>query len=506
MGDRYAGKIEKIDDYRWRLPRDAAAGMRAEGIVYADEVLLEGIKADNALGQVANVACLPGLVGPSLAMPDAHYGYGFPIGGVAAFDVETGIISPGGVGYDINCGVRMLRTDLTETEARPRLEKLLNRLFASVPSGVGAEKGLSKLTSAELDEVLVQGSAWMLKQGLATPEDLECTEEGGRLAGADPSHLSDRARQRALPQLATLGSGNHFLEVQVVDAIYDPVAARVMGIEEPGQITLMIHCGSRGFGHQVCDDALDVMQVAARKYNITLPDRQLACAPVGSEEGRAYFAQMACAANYAWANRQGIMHRVRGVFEEIFEQGWERLGLRLVWDVAHNIAKMEEHVGTQFTAPAGGHRRDAGATGEGPPTRRLCVHRKGATRAFAPGHPDVPARYRGIGQPVIVPGDMGTGSYVLVGTETAMRETWGSTCHGAGRQMSRHAALKAKSGAQVVAELAAQGILLRAADKRTVAEEMPDAYKDVDRVVEVCHQAGLSRKVARLRPLAVMKG
>jgi tRNA-splicing ligase RtcB len=494
MSDRYTGTIEKIDDYRWRLPRDAAGGMLAEGIVYADEVLLEGIKSDNALWQVANVACLPGIVGASLAMPDAHYGYGFPIGGVAAFDVETGIISPGGVGYDINCGVRMLRTDLTEAEARPHLEKLLNRLFSSVPSGVGAEKGLSKLSPAELDEVLVQGSGWMLKKGMATAEDLECTEEGGRLAGADPSCLSERARTRALPQLATLGSGNHFLEVQVVDEIYDPAAARVMGLEEPGQITVMIHCGSRGFGHQVCDDALEVMQVAARKYGIALPDRQLACAPVGSEEGRNYYAQMACAANYAWANRQGIMHRVRGVFEEIFGQSWERLGLRLVWDVAHNIAKMEEH-----EVPGEGGL-------EARPTRKLCVHRKGATRAFAPGHPDVPERYRAVGQPVIVPGDMGTGSYVLVGTETAMRETWGSTCHGAGRAMSRHAAMKIKSGAQVVQELAAKGILLRAADKRTVAEEMPDAYKDVDRVVAVCHEAGISRKVARLRPLAVMKG
>ncbi len=497
MGDRYTGRIEKIDDYRWRLPREATAGMCVEGIVYADEVLLEGIKQDNALWQVANVACLPGIVGPSLAMPDAHYGYGFPIGGVAAFDVERGIISPGGVGYDINCGVRLLRTDLTEAEVRPRLEKLLNRLFGSVPSGVGAEKGVAKLSNAELEEVLVQGSAWMLQRGMATAEDLECTEEGGRLTGADPSHLSSRARERGLPQLATLGSGNHFLEVQRVDEIYDPAAARVMGLEEPGQITVMIHCGSRGLGHQVCDDALDVMQQAARRYNISLPDRQLACAPVGSPEGRAYFAQMACAANYAWANRQGIMFRVRGVFEEVFGQSWERLGLRLVWDVAHNIAKMEEH-GGEVTS---GKRQVAGGGG-----KKLCVHRKGATRAFAPGHREVPQRYRAIGQPVIVPGDMGTASYVLVGTDTAMRETWGSTCHGAGRQMSRHAAKKAKSARQVMDELAEGGILLRAADKQTVAEEMPDAYKDVDRVVEVCHQAGLSRKVARMRPLAVMKG
>ncbi len=505
MADRYTGSIEKLDDYRWRLPRDREAGMCVEGIVYADEVLLEGIKQDNALWQVANVACLPGIVGPSLAMPDAHYGYGFPIGGVAAFEVETGIISPGGVGYDINCGVRLVRTDLTDAEVRPRLEKLLNRLFSSVPSGVGSEKGVAKLSPAELDAVLVQGSAWTLQRGLATAEDLECTEEGGKLPGADPSALSARARERGLPQLATLGSGNHFLEIQVVDEIYDPAAARVMGLEEPGQVTVMIHCGSRGFGHQVCEDAVDAMQVAARQYGITLPDRQLACAPVSSPEGRAYYAQMACAANYAWANRQGIMYRVRQVFEEILGQSWARLGMRLVWDVAHNIAKLEDHAvgstGFQARGPTK-HRRDAGATG----TRRLCVHRKGATRAFAPGHPEVPPRYRAIGQPVIVPGDMGTASFVLVGTETAMRETWGSTCHGAGRQMSRHAAMKAKSGSQVIQELAAQGILLRAQNQRTIAEEMPDAYKDVNRVVEVCHGAGISRKVARMRPLAVMKG
>jgi len=490
VAEQYTGKIEKIDDYRWRLPRDPRAGMCVDGIVYADEVLLEGIKRDNALWQVANVACLPGIVGPSLAMPDAHYGYGFPIGGVAAFDVETGIISPGGVGYDINCGVRMLRTDLTEKEVRPRLDRLLTRLFQAVPAGVGSEKGVGKLSRDHLEEVLVKGSEYMLKQGMATPEDLDCTEERGCLAGADPGSLSQRAVERALPQLATLGSGNHFLEIQVVDQVYDPSTAAVFGIHEPGQITVMIHCGSRGFGHQVCDDALEVMQTAARKYGITLKDRQLACAPVTSPEGKRYFAEMACAANYAWANRQGIMFRVRGVFEEVFEQSWERLGLRLVYDVAHNIAKFEEH-------------EIPGTSGE---TRRLCVHRKGATRAFGPGHPQVPERYRQVGQPVIVPGDMGTASYLLVGTETAMRETWGSTCHGAGRQMSRHAAMRAKSGSQVMQELAQQGILLRAADKRTVAEEMPDAYKDVDRVVAVCHGACISRKVARMRPLAVMKG
>jgi tRNA-splicing ligase RtcB len=501
MPEQYTGKIEQIDAYRWRLPRSLEAGGCAEGLVYADEVLMSGLRQDNSLAQVANVACLPGIVGPSMAMPDCHYGYGFPIGGVAAFDVETGIISPGGVGYDINCGVRLVRTDLTEAEVRPRVDRLMSRLFASVPSGVGADKSAAKLTQAELERVLVEGAGWVVRQGRGTAEDLEATEEHGALAGADPGCLTPRARERALPQMGSLGSGNHFLEVQVLETIFDPVAAAAMGLEEPGQVLLMIHCGSRGFGHQVCDDALDVMQQAARKYGIELPDRQLACAPVTSPEGREYYAQMACAANYAWANRQAIMHRVREVFEEVFEQSWERLGLRLVWDVAHNIAKMEEHEERQ-RPEAGGERRETAAASK----LHLCVHRKGATRAFPAGHPDLPSRYRQIGQPVIVPGDMGTGSYVLVGTEQAMRETWGSTCHGAGRQMSRHAALKAKSGAQVIAELAARGITLRAADKRTLAEEMPDAYKDVDRVVEVCHGAGISRKVARLRPLGVMKG
>ncbi|NLO73853.1 MAG: RtcB family protein [candidate division WS1 bacterium] len=499
MPERYTGTLEQIDAYRWRLARNPEAGMLAEGIIYADGALMADLRGDNSLWQVANVACLPGIVGPSLAMPDCHYGYGFPIGGVAAFDVETGIISPGGVGYDINCGVRLLRTDLTEAEVRPRLDKRMSRLFSSVPSGVGSEKGAPRLTQRELDRVLVEGAAWVVHQGQGTAADLAATEEGGALGGADPTGLTPRARERALPQLASLGSGNHFLEVQVLETVYDAQAAGAMGLHEPGQVTVMIHCGSRGFGHQVCEDALDVMQQAAVKYGIELPDRQLACAPIPSPEGREYFAQMAAAANYAWANRQAIMHRVREVFEEVFAQSWERLGLGLVWDVAHNIAKFEEHAASPPSPLSGTERGDKGRL-------RLCVHRKGATRAFGPGHPEVPERYRQIGQPVIVPGDMGSGSYVLVGTEQAMRETWGSTCHGAGRQMSRHAALKAKRGSQVIEELAARGIILRAADKRTVAEEMPEAYKNVDQVVEVCHGAGISRKVARMRPIGVMKG
>ncbi len=478
MAKRYEGPIEQVDDYRWRLPRMASAGMHTDGIVYADQVLFEDLKNDAALWQVANVACMPGIVGPSMAMPDCHYGYGFPIGGVAAFDAAEGVISPGGVGYDINCGVRLLRTNLELADLGGRLAQLVDRIFTTVPAGVG-EKGKIKMKGRELEEVFVQGAQAVVRWGLGRPEDIEATEERGSLPGADPAGLSDRAVKRAQPQLATLGSGNHFIEIQIVDEVYDPEVAGVFGLGAPGQVTVMIHTGSRGFGHQVCDDALDVMQAAVRKYNIELPDRQLACAPVDSPEGRRYYGHMACAANYAWANRQAITDSVREAFSKALGQGDEKLGLELVWDVAHNIAKFEEH-------PVNGQ------------SKRLCVHRKGATRAFGPGHPSLPAK--------LVPGDMGTASYLLVGTEAAMAQTWGSTCHGAGRQMSRTAARKRKHGNEVIRELEAQDIMIRAAGKKTVAEEMPEAYKDVDRVVEVCHQAGLSHKVARLVPIAVMKG
>lgn len=484
MAKQYEGKIEKIDDYRWRLPQHGQ--MRTDGIVYADETLFADLKNDPALWQIANVAWMPGLVGCSLAMPDCHYGYGFPIGGVAAFDTDEGVISPGGVGYDINCGVRLLRTNLTQDEVKPRLSRLIDRMFADVPAGVG-EKGKLRVTDAQLDQVMVQGVGWAVSNGYGVPGDWQATEDHGCLIGADPAGLSDRARKRARPQLGTLGSGNHFIEIQVVDTIYDPAAADSLGITEKGQVTVMIHTGSRGFGHQVCDDALDVMQRAVRKYDIDLPDKQLACAPVTSPEGQRYFGHMACAANYAWVNRQMITHWVREAFERVLRQGTEKLGLELVGDVAHNIAKFEEH-------PVNGQ------------TKRLCVHRKGATRAFGPGHPLVQEQYRDLGQPVLIPGDMGTASYLLLGTQSALEQTWGSTCHGAGRQMSRTAARKRKRGEQVIQELAEQGILVRAAGKKTVAEEMPEAYKDVDRVVEVCHQAGLSHKVARLCPLAVIKG
>ncbi len=484
MSQAYTGPIEQIDAYRFRLPKTGA--MRVDGIVYADQELFEGLKKDASLIQVANVACLPGIVGPSMAMPDCHYGYGFPIGGVAGFDVQEGIVSPGGVGYDINCGVRLMRTDLRQEEVRPRLEELAAAIHNLVPAGAG-EKGPLRLSSAQLAKVLEEGAQWVVRQGYGVPEDLEHTEDRGCLPGADPDAVSRRAFERGAPQLATLGGGNHFLEIQVVDEIYDERLARAFGLEEVGQITVMIHSGSRGLGHQVCEDALDMMTAAARKYGIALPDKQLVCAPVSSPEGQRYLAGMAAAANYAWANRQAIMHYVREAFARVFGRGWEKLGLRLVWDVAHNIAKLEEH-------EVNGQRR------------KLCVHRKGATRAFPAGRPELPAVFREVGQPVLVPGDMGSASYVLVGTQEALQETWGSTCHGAGRVLSRAAAIKKHPSAQVRRELEAQGIVVRAVGRDTLAEEAPDAYKDVDRVVEVCHQAGLSRKVARLRPLAVVKG
>ena len=486
MADRFEGTLEKLDDYRWRVPRRHSALMRTDGVLYADEELLKDLRNDPALNQLANVACLPGIVGDSLAMPDCHYGYGFPIGGVAAFDLDEGVISPGGVGYDINCGVRLLRTDLQVADLADHLEALCGRIFEEVPAGVGG-KGEMRLSERQLREVLVQGARWAVSQGYGTQDDLEVTEEGGELAGADPAALSERALSRGRPQLGTLGSGNHFLEVQRVDEVHDPDAASRLGILQQDQVTVMIHTGSRGLGYQVCDDSLPLMQRAAQKYRIELPDRQLACAPVQSPEGRQYFSAMACAANYGWCNRQIITHRVREAFEKVLRVGAGQVGLQLVYDVAHNVAKFEEHR----------------INGE---SRRLCVHRKGATRAFGPGRPEVPERYRDLGQPVIVPGDMGTASYLLLGTERAMQETFGSTCHGAGRQMSRKAALRAQHGSEVLKKLNRQGIVVRSAGTKTLAEEAPEAYKDVDRVVNVCHQAGISRRVARLTPLAVVKG
>jgi len=483
---RYSGKVRRLNGCRWELPRDATRGMRTSGVLYATEPLFRQVEEDATLWQLANVACLPGIVGPAMAMPDCHYGYGFPIGGVAATDAEEGVISPGGVGYDINCGVRLLRSSLTEGEVRPLLRDLVNQIFRDVPCGVGGS-GRVRLDREDMAAVLARGAAWVVAQGWGTAEDLANTEEAGAMSGADPDAVSARARERGGSQLGSLGSGNHFLEIQVVEQIYDAAAAEVMGIGEPGQVTVMIHCGSRGLGHQVCDDAIEVMQGAVGKYGIEVPDPQLACVPVRSEEGQQYFAAMAAAANFAWANRQAIADLVRRAFERVLKAGTAKLGMEQVWDVAHNIAKFEVHA----------------VDGR---ERHLCVHRKGATRAFGPGHVQVPEHYRAVGQPVLVPGDMGTASYVLLGTDAAMTQTWGSACHGAGRRLSRTAALKRARGEQVARELEARGIMVRSAGKKTLAEEAPEAYKDVDEVIETCEQAGIARKVARMVPIAVVKG
>jgi len=477
-------KLQQLDACRWRIPREGA--MRTDGLVFASAAMIDQLRREQALDQVRNVASLPGIVGPSMAMPDIHWGYGFPIGGVAAFDLDAGVVSPGGVGYDINCGVRLLRSALHHDEVTPRLGELADALYRNVPAGVGSERRDLRLTLRDEKQVLQRGAAWAVERGYGSREDLEHIEAGGALPGADPEQLSERALERGRSQLGTLGSGNHFLEIQRVERIFDPQAAEALGLFE-GQITVSIHTGSRGLGYQVCDDSLHTMLQASRRYGITLPDRQLCCAPVQSPEGQGYLAAMACAANFAFANRQLITAWVRESFEQVLGKGPAALRMGLIYDVCHNIAKLETH------------------QVDGKP-RRLCVHRKGATRAFPPGHPETPAAYRSIGQPVLVPGDMGRYSFVLVGTEGAMTQTFGSTCHGAGRVLSRHAAKKLVRGRNPVAELARQGILVRATGRATVAEEIPEAYKDVAEVVEVVEQAGLGRIVARLRPLAVVKG
>ena len=486
MSPRWQEVLKKLDDYRWEIPRSYKSGMNVPGLIYADEEMLDLMRDDESLEQVANVAFLPGIVGRSLAMPDIHWGYGFPIGGVAATTVEQGVISPGGVGFDINCGVRLLRTDLSQGEVKPKIERLVAELFANVPSGLGST-GKIRVDAKELDQILLRGARWAVERGYGEAPDLEATEEEGCLKAADPHQVSDRAKKRGAPQSGTLGSGNHFLEIQVVDEIYDTAAAQAMGVQEAGQVLLLIHTGSRGLGHQVCEDYVRKMGEAVRKYAISLPDRQLACAPVSSPEGKAYFAAMACAANYAWANRQCITHWARECFIKVFGKSRRQLGMELVYDVAHNIAKMEEH-------SVDGKRL------------ALCVHRKGATRAFPAGHPDVPAAYRQIGQPVLIPGDMGRCSYVAIGTERAMKETFGSTCHGAGRLQSRSAAKRSLRGADVAHDLAARGIVVMTGNVASLAEEASQAYKDVSKVVEITHQAGISLKVIKARPLAVIKG
>jgi len=478
--------VRKIDDYRWEIPTSYKPGMTVPGRIFASEAMLDHIWEEQVFQQVANVAFLPGIVRYSLAMPDIHWGYGFPIGGVAATRVKDGVISPGGVGFDINCGVRLVRTSLTEAEVRPKIESLVNDLFSNIPSGLGSE-GKIKASAKELDEVMVAGSRWAVEKGYGLPEDITVTEESGCLRGANPDKVSARAKKRGLPQLGTLGSGNHFLEVAVVDELYNPEAARVMGIEALGQVLVLIHTGSRGFGHQICSDYVELLGQAVKKYGISLPDRQLACAPIESPEGKDYLTAMAAAANYAWTNRQFILHWARESFARVFGKSQAELGMRQIYDVCHNIAKIEYY--------------DIEGKKE-----RLCVHRKGATRAFPAGHPDVPQAYRAIGQPVLIPGDMGRYSFVALGTETALAETFGSTCHGAGRLQSRGAAKRSLKGVDVARSLAARGIIVKAGSMASLAEEAPQAYKDVSEVVDITHKAGISLKVLRTKPLGVIKG
>ena len=480
------GILEKIDDLHWRIPRSYKPGMKVDGLVYADEKLLKDIYHDKALEQVANVAFLPGIVNYSLAMPDIHWGYGFPIGGVAATDIEKGgVVSPGGVGFDINCGVRLLKTDFQYEEIKDKIRDLVYALFSDVPSGVGS-KGDIRVSAKEEKELLLKGAKWAVENGYGCQDDLECTEESGAISGADPDAVSDRAYERGKAQSGTLGSGNHFLEVQVIDQLFDRDLCDKFGLNL-GQVMVMIHSGSRGFGYQICEDYSRSMIACLQKYNINVPDRQLACAPVNSPEARAYLGAMRCAANYAWANRQCLMHLARKSFERVFNISWQKMGMSLIYDVAHNIAKLEKYV----------------IDGK---EKLLCVHRKGATRAFGPGNPALPERYRDSGQPVIIPGDMGRNSYLLVGTKKAEEETFGSACHGAGRVKSRTASTKSTNLNALLKELESKGIIVKASGRGTIAEEAPQAYKDVNDVVNVVHNAGISRRVCRMRPVGVIKG
>lgn len=473
--------IIKIDDYRYLIPRSSRQGMKIDGLIFADEALIHQIQHDLTIEQIANVATLPGLVGKSLAMPDAHQGYGFAIGGVAAADIENGVVSAGGVGFDINCGVRLLATEYLPKDIVPRMDQLLAQLFRDIPCGTG-KTGVAKVVKQELNIVLRDGAQWAVANGYGSHEDVERIEERGKIPGADPDCVSDRAKERGKGQLGTLGSGNHFLEIQRVDEIYDAETARIFGLHLD-QIVVLIHTGSRGLGHQVCTDYLEIMQRGMKKYNITVVDRQLACVPIRSKEGEQYLNAMAAAANFAFCNRQMITHWTREVFTRVIGAG----SLRVVYDVAHNIAKREEYE----------------IDGR---LRQVLVHRKGATRAFPPHHPDLPQEYQDAGQPVFIPGSMGTCSYVLVGTEQAMKETFGSTCHGAGRAKSRTAAKKEITAEELIKDLESKGIRVKGASKSGLTEESPDAYKNVDEVVHVVHEAGIARKVAKLIPLGVIKG
>jgi tRNA-splicing ligase RtcB len=487
MGDKsFTGPLHKVDDCCYRIPRSYREDMRVDGMIFASDKMIEAIRSDQAPEQVANVACLPGIQGASLAMPDIHWGYGFCIGGVCATDpAEGGVISPGGVGYDINCGVRLMRSNVHQGEISTHLRSLVEELFRRIPAGVG-RSGPFRFGKKELSRLMRDGTEYLYDRDLATDRDLALTEASGCLEGADPKAVSGRAFERGASQCGTLGSGNHFVELQIVDRIVNAKAAEAFGLFE-GQLCVMIHSGSRGLGYQVCDDSLRSLRKAPAKYGLHLPDRQLACAPVDSPEGEAYIAAMRSAANYAWCNRQLLMHQAREAFEHVLGQRADKLELEQVYDVAHNIAKLESH------------------TVEGQ-QKSVWVHRKGATRAFPAGHPEVPERYREVGQPVLIPGDMGTASWVLIGGERAMERSFGTTCHGAGRVMSRKAAMRSARGRRIDEELLEKGVIARAASLRGLAEEQPDAYKNVDDVVDVVHQAGLSSKVARLRPVGVVKG
>lgn len=473
--------LEKISDYLYEIPK--SGGMRVPGRIYATAELMETQKHDEALQQVANVAHLPGIVNYSYAMPDFHWGYGFPIGGVAAFDVDEGVISPGGVGYDINCGVRIMRTSLVHEQVKPQLRDLVRNIFHAIPAGVGSKGCIRTPGRDDAKKIVVEGAAWAIHNGYGRPEDLDFIEERGRLEGADPSVPSDRAYQRGLPQIGTLGSGNHFLEIQVVDEIYWPEAAERLGLVTGG-ICIAIHSGSRGFGYQICDDALPTMIRASQKYGIALPDRQLCCAPIKSEEAQRYLAAMTCAANYAFVNRQVMMAVTERIAAQTLRLPEDELDMKLIYDVCHNIAKFETHEG-----------------------KTVCVHRKGATRALGPGHPLTPAAYRNMGQPVFIPGDMGRNSFLLIGMEQSVHKTFGSTCHGAGRRQSRSAMLKSTKGRDLVRELEQErGVIVYAHGRASIAEEMPEAYKDAGLVVDVMEKAGISRKVVKLRPLGCVKG
>ena len=477
--------FKRLGDYLWELPASFRDDMRVPARLYASDALLNATLGDRSLDQLVNTATLPGVVSYALAMPDIHQGYGFPIGGVVATEMPDGVISPGGVGYDINCGVRLLGTNMSAQELKPHINNLASSLYDNCPSGVG-KGGSVKLSSRQFERLLHEGANWALKAGYARPQDVKRTEEGGRLHAADVSALSDRARKRGIGQVGTLGAGNHFIEVDLIEEVYDDEAAQAMGLVK-GNVAVQIHCGSRGFGHQVCTDYVREFQGAAKSYGIKLPDRELVCAPFSSPEGKSYYAAMCAAANYAFVNRQVLTHLIRRSFEETLAGYVSDWDVFQVYDIAHNMAKVETHEvnGRQM---------------------KVCVHRKGATRAFGPGFADLPREYREVGQPVLVPGSMGTASWVLVGTPGSMAQTFGSTCHGAGRTMSRSKAKKMIDGETLRRELKQQGISIRAGSMRGLAEEAPFAYKDVDEVVQVVHEAGIARQVARLTPLAVIKG